>query len=172
MQDIENLERQIIGNCRIGLHRELAEKNESWDSIYKSRKGALMRARISSIKDIDVPSAYFFKLERKTVQQKQMTFLRCTNGTLMSDSAEMRRLAVQYYAELYGANDCDSDSAADLLQDLPQLSPGQRKKLDADITVEELTAAVKQLSAGRSPGVDGLPAEFYQHFGQIGRAHV
>ena len=25
-QDIENLEKQIIGNCRIGLHRELADK--------------------------------------------------------------------------------------------------------------------------------------------------
>ena len=164
-QDIENLEKQIIGNCRIGLHRELADKKRELGFYLQEQvKGALIRARISSIKDIDAPSAYFFNLERKTVKQKQMTFLRSTNGTLTSDPAEMRRLAVQYYTELYGAMDCDSDSTADLLQDLPQLSPGQRKKLDADITVEELTVAVKQLSAGRSPGVDGLPAEFYQHF--------
>ncbi|KAI4899223.1 hypothetical protein NFI96_000470 [Prochilodus magdalenae] len=97
-------------------------------------------------------------------QQKQMFFLRHGDGTLTSDPAEMRSLAVRYYAELYGAEECDGDSAADLLQGLPQLSPGQREELDSDIAFEELTAAVKQLSTGRSPGVDGLPAEFYQRF--------
>ncbi|KAI4900412.1 hypothetical protein NFI96_009713, partial [Prochilodus magdalenae] len=164
-RDIEDLEKRIDGNSGEGLQGVLAVKRQELGSYLQEQvKGALIRARISSIKDVDAPSSYFFNLERKAAQQKQMFFLRHGDGTLTSDPAEMRSLAVRYYAELYGAEECDGDSAADLLQGLPQLSPGQREELDSDIAFEELTAAVKQLSTGRSPGVDGLPAEFYQRF--------
>ena len=164
-RDIEDLEKRIDGNSGEGLQGVLAVKRQELGSYLQEQvKGALIRARISSIKDVDAPSSYFFNLERKAAQQKQMFFLRRGDGTLTSDPAEMRSLAVRYYAELYGAEECDGDSAADLLQGLPQLSPGQREELDSDIAFEELTAAVKQLSTGRSPGVDGLPAEFYQRF--------
>ena len=32
------------------------------------------------------------------------------------------------------------------------------------LTLQELTAAVQQMSVGKSPGLDGLPAEFYRNF--------
>jgi hypothetical protein len=35
---------------------------------------------------------------------------------------------------------------------------------DAPISVEELEQAIKELSSGKAPGVDGLPAEFFRHF--------
>lgn len=52
----------------------------------------------------------------------------------------------------------------DLLCDLPQLRDEQRESLDEQITLQELTDAMRQLSPGRSPGVDGIPVEFYQAF--------
>jgi len=36
--------------------------------------------------------------------------------------------------------------------------------LEAQLTFNELTSAVMDLSSGRAPGIDGLPAEFYKHF--------
>ncbi len=49
------------------------------------------------------------------------------------------------------------------------LSYLQKKKqlLEAQFTFNELTSAVMDLSSGRVPGIDGLPAEFYKRFWTI-----
>ncbi len=44
------------------------------------------------------------------------------------------------------------------------LDEGNTKNLDSDLTFEEVTNAVNQLSSGRVPGIDGIPAEFYKTF--------
>lgn len=43
---------------------------------------------------------------------------------------------------------------------LPQLLPEKIGTLDCDISFQELTDAVKQISLGCSPGIEGLSAEF------------
>ncbi len=50
------------------------------------------------------------------------------------------------------------------------LDEGNAKNLDSDLTFEEVTNVVNQLSSGRAPGIDGIPAEFYKTFwGIIGK---
>jgi hypothetical protein len=44
------------------------------------------------------------------------------------------------------------------------LNEAQKMMCDAPISVEELEQAIKELSSGKAPGVDGLPAEFFRHF--------
>ncbi len=61
--------------------------------------------------------------------------------------------------------DCDVGSMDQFLQDLPKLSSEDKNSLDVMISFDELSKAVKQLSTGKSPGIDGLPAEFYKAFG-------
>ena len=36
--------------------------------------------------------------------------------------------------------------------------------MEVELTLQELPAAVQQTSVGKSPGLDGLPAEFYRDF--------
>ncbi len=48
------------------------------------------------------------------------------------------------------------------LPGLPSLSASQRDMLEAPFTLEELSEAVKQAANGLSPGLDGLPYEFYK----------
>ena len=93
-------------------------------------------------------------------QGKQMVGLRLPDGNITAEPAEMRRHAVEFYTDLFGAEECDGEAVAELLQDLPQLSPGERDILSSDITLEELTTAVSQMAAGKSTGLDGLPADF------------
>lgn len=113
---------------------------------------------------MDSPTSYFFNLERKVAQQKCVLHLRKENGTLTSNPTEMRKMAMDFYADLYGNTDCDSENMAKLLQGLPKLQPGDKKKLDTMINLNELSEAVQQLSTGGAPGIDGLPAEFYKTF--------
>ncbi len=111
---------------------------------------------------MDAPSSYFFHLEKKSVQQKQMYHLRRPDGVITSDPVEIRKLALNFYTDLYGAETCDPNVVSDLLSDLPKLTNEQKNSLDKLITFQEITEAMKQLSNGRSPGIDDYQQSFYQ----------
>ncbi len=42
-----------------------------------------------------------------------------------------------------------------------------REILDSDITLQELTDAVKQISLRHSPGIDGITTDFYHYFWNV-----
>lgn len=167
-RDIASLEKDIlINNGTVNNERLNKKKEELGIFLQEKVKGALIRSRICSIKDMDAPSAYFFNLEKKSVLQKQLCHIRCPNGSITSDPLEIRKMTIDFYSKLYCAQSCDSESIVDLLCDLPQLRDEQRNSLDEQITLQELTDAMGQLSTGKSPGVDGIPVEFYQAFWKL-----
>lgn len=47
---------------------------------------------------------------------------------------------------------------------LPTLGEEGREHLEADITLEEIQVVIGSLQAGKTPGSDWLPAEFYSNF--------
>lgn len=59
---------------------------------------------------MDAPTNYFFNLERSVAQRKYMFYLKRSDGSLTSNPVEMRRMAVDFYAELYEHAECDVDS--------------------------------------------------------------
>ncbi|KAJ3608527.1 hypothetical protein NHX12_025574 [Muraenolepis orangiensis] len=132
------------------------------DYILEKAKGALIRARFTSMRDIDAPTTFFFNLERSVGQRKQMVCLRLPDGQVTSEPAEMRRHAVSFYTDLFKAEGVTGSS---MTFRSPQLSPAESDTLGSDITLEELTSAVTQMASGKAPGIDGLPADFFKHFG-------
>ena len=48
--------------------------------------------------------------------------------------------------------------------DLPHVSEDSKAKLNSDFTRAEILTSLKSLNLNRSPGYDGLPAEFYVVF--------
>lgn len=158
--DIKELESVAPGNTD-----QLRKKQKQLSVFLREKaKGALVRARFTTVRDMDAPTSFFFNLERSVGQRKQMVCLRRPDGTLTSDPAEMKRLAVSFYSDLFEAGECDGAAAEELLQGLPHLGPAEQDVLGADITLEELTSAVTQMASGKSPGLDGLPADFFKCF--------
>jgi len=130
-------------------------------------KGALVRARFTTVRDMDAPTSFSFNLEKSVSRKKQMVCLRLPDGKTTTNQAEMRRHAVDFYSTLFIAEDVHRGCQDELLRGLPQLSPEDRIYMDAHISLEELTTAVGQLASGRTPGLDGLPADFYKHFWRV-----
>lgn len=88
--DIESLEKQIVNNNEAvqcgGLNKKRQELNFL---LHEQAKGALIRTRYCSIKDMDAPSTFFFNLERKHVYQKMMCHLHRADGSVTSDPTEL-----------------------------------------------------------------------------------
>ncbi len=113
---------------------------------------------------MDAPTSFFFNLKRSVSQVKQMVRVHLPDGTVPTDTIFMRQHAEEFYSVLLRMEDCRSDCVDKLLQGLPQLGYIGRAVLDANISLEELTAAVGQMATGRAPGLVGLPEDFHQHF--------
>uniref|UniRef100_A0A8D3BRM1 Reverse transcriptase domain-containing protein n=1 Tax=Scophthalmus maximus TaxID=52904 RepID=A0A8D3BRM1_SCOMX len=92
-----------------------------------------------------------------------MTCLQLPGGRVTTSPGEMRSHAVGFYANLFGAEECSKECREELLDGLPQLNQGEKAAL-ADLTMEELTTAVHQMSSGKAPGIDGLSSDFFKQF--------
>lgn len=119
---------------------------------------------------MDAPTTYFFNLEKDSKKQSITHCLTFPDGSKTSDPKKMRKIAVDFYSELFRAENCDSQSTSELTEQLPTLNEKQRERLDSVFSFQELTEAVQQVKPGRAPGIDGLPGEFYKvMWGIIGK---
>jgi len=167
---IKQIENGLLNGGDAESNDTLKIKRVELSSLLQEKvKGALVRSRYIQLKDMDASSTFFFNLEKTDVKNQRMTCLRCPDGHVTTDGGEMRRCAALFYTELYGKEQCDEECVQELLEGLPKLSGFEQTELDKELSLEELTIAVNQLTSGRSPGIDGLSIDFFKHFwGTIG----
>ena len=74
----------------------------------------------------------------------------------------------QFYKELYTSTGANSDDQRfDTFVNnpvLPEISADQKQSCEGLLTKDECFASLKQMAKGKSPGSDGLSAEFYLAF--------
>ena len=74
-----------------------------------------------------------------------------------------------FYEALYAKREQDIEGDVDI-EDFffnnmsPSLDENEQKELEGEITEQELLKCFKTLKNGKSPGLDGYPAEFYNFF--------
>ena len=79
---------------------------------------------------------------------------------------------VDYYKKLYSDNLCpeklreyeDLKKLFIINDDIATLSEHDRNSIERIITIDECENALKELSLNKSPGCDGIPADFYKYF--------
>ena len=96
-------------------------KQEVKALLQEQVNGALIRASISPINDMDAPYIRF-NLERKAVQQKHECYPCRDGGTMTYDPGEMR--VMDLYANLYGTPDWHHACLIQLLKGLPRAGAG------------------------------------------------
>lgn len=75
---------------------------------------------------------------------------------LIIKPVEMCRIAVDFYSQLYVADDTEDESQNELSHNLPCLTFEHKESFDSGLTFEEISDAVMGFSSGRTPGLDGL----------------
>ena len=112
--------------------------------------------------------AFYSNLEKKYAKKKEITHLMDSQGEMKTDVDGMKTVATNFYSELFDVKPSDNDVAQRLLQNVTKkVTANQRLDLDRLITKEELLQAIMKLHRNKSPGPDGIPAEFYQVFWHI-----
>ena len=136
-------------------------------SLHKT-EGAMIRSKARWCKQGGRSIRYFFNLEKRNHSNKYITKLKVENGTLTS-SDEILNEEHRHYKRLYTSSRTNpNDPRFDVFFDsstLPKLPPHQADSCDGLLTKQECYASLKTFSQGKSPGTDGLTAEFCLSFG-------
>lgn len=149
---------------RGSLEREIREIEEC-----KARK-TIFRAKSNWTLYGEKPSKYFLNLQKRRQKNNSISVIFSEDsGVLLSSPKEILQEGKNFYQKLYQSRGDSNDALREMEDliptlDLPQLTEGERLKLDADLDPEELKRALAHLNTGKCPGSDGLPPKFYSRF--------
>ena len=96
-------------------------------------------------------------------KKKRSAPLKDLDGNLLTDKSDQLRRWTEHYSGLYGS-DSQVDMAA--IEEIPDVE--QLLELDAVPTMDDLEAAITNLSNNKATGSDGLPAEVLKLFAKVG----
>ena len=136
----------------------------------RKTEGGMIRSKARWCEQGERYTRYFFNLERRNHLNKYITELKTENLTL-SNPTEILNEEYRYYKNLYTSN-LTNPNDYDFVEffysaTLPKLTPQEADTCDSLLTKEECLASLKQFSKGKSPGTDGLTAEFYLAFWEL-----
>ena len=107
------------------------------------------------------------RLESRNKVKKNVNKLQKFDGTITIESKEILKMEATFYIELYSSKWCrgrDHIQAYLNGTNTPMLTDEEQKDCEGTISLEECHKALKTFQNNKSPGNDGLPAEFYKTF--------
>ena len=161
------------GNKGEEVDREALEEVKDKLGVYFRERARvfLYRCRKEKFELGERCSKYFFK-QIKTAQARAcIPQLRGKGGGLVTDPQEMAEVASLFFGEVFGEGVVGMDGLGRFLGSLQGRVPGGvMEGMESPVTKEEVEEAMMGLPAGKVPGIDGLPKEFFLTFwGILGR---
>ena len=114
-------------------------------------------------------SKYFLNLEKQNYDNKHMKSVINSKGILIDKPDQILDKQASFFEKLYATNKCKEESQILITEfldkiDIPKLNEEQNELLDCELSVMELTMALKEMSNDKSPWLDGFTTNFYKFF--------
>ena len=148
------------------LLNELDSLETQLDKIFdQETAGLIVRSRIKWAEHGEKNSRYFCNLEKRSNDKKNIFILKNNLGSTISNQMDIIRELQSFYQSLYSSSSTP-DNTNNITQfldklDMPHMSDDSKIQLNRPITKAEILKSLKSLNLNRTPGYDGLPAEFY-----------
>ena len=152
------------------LHTELRIKKQQLEEIigYKTQ-GAIIRSKVKWYNEGERNTKYFHSLEKRYYNSKTIRNLVTDDGTRISTDVEILQEAKKFYESLYTSitdkelsNEYDDIFFPENIE--AKLTDDQKLSCEGELSAAECFECLKTMEMGKSPGTDGLPAEFYKVF--------
>ena len=127
-------------------------------------EGARIRAKKEQIEHDEKCNTYFLQSGVRNYNIKNITKLQMPNNTSATSQHDIRRAQTTFYRNLYNSITHSDEFMSPFLENLPRLDENQISVFNKPLTIGEMTASVKLLKRGKTPGSDGLTTDFYQFF--------
>ena len=129
-------------------------------------RGNIVRSRINWYENGEKNSKYFLNLETTRSSKTAVRRLFDSKGKITVNPQAIMNELKSYYQNLYSSRDHDSneDPCSDVLDNnsIPTLS--EQSMLMRKLSLTECHKALQKFPNNKTPGNDGLTAEFYKCF--------
>ena len=132
----------------------------------ETQKGVQIRSREKMILNEEKPTKFFYLKEQQQQQKKTIQGLR-TKGTneTVTETKDILQEIHNFFTEVYTQKQTDKELQKDFLQHVnTKLKEQDKYTLDLPITQDEIQTTIRTTDTNKSPGIDGLPIEFYDTF--------
>lgn len=168
-------EKEITENLEVELMKadkgaknidKIIELEESLKKIEESKcKGAMIRSRAKYMAEGERCTRFFFDLEKSRQRAEEIRSIKDDKGNTLTNKEGILKRVFIFYSNLFNKEQTDVRSRTYLLNHIKKrVSEEDRDMCNNDITNEEIEGALSGMKNGRSPGLDGLPCEFYKAF--------
>ena len=170
LDDLQEAEEEMMNfGSDLELSQRIAEIKRKIKEIENERlEGILLRSKTKWIKNDERPNSVFLKLEKSKAQQATIASLTKPSGQCIHTLDSILDHVKEYYGKLWNKeNDGNLDDDNDLDTWVTKL-PTDVLKLNSDLDLpfdaDELDSLLSKTITKKSPGLDGLPYEFYTIF--------
>ena len=156
-------------------------KNELKRYHRENAMGVIIRSKFNENAEMERASLFHVGREMRNGEKNSLNKM-VINGKVEDDRAKIEEEVMRFFFPLFngmhgkGGVDTgntfqqDDSNLREFLDPLTKLTDEQRDKLEEPINFDELVEIMKGLPKSKSPGLDGLPYEFYvKAFSIIGR---
>ena len=154
------------------LEEQLSEKKGELERIFETRtKGAILRSKTRWHNEGEKNTKYFLNLEKRYYNQGIISQIKVKENNFVTSDKEILTECVSFYKNLYSSkivphNILDTSTFFRQENDTV-LRDDEREACEGLLTEKECLEALKYMESEKTPGTDGLPAEFYKVFGKI-----
>ena len=169
-------ESKVLRSLRKRLQNAINGGKTSLIHLLSRRLSDLQTARAQShftllkerwVEEGEKCTSYFLSQHSTKVAQTTVKSIRTPTG-ITSNTPEILSEFVAFYQELYTDAPIDPPSCEQILSHLQlRLTEAEKDRCNRPFTLAHLFTSLKTAENGKSPGSDGLPAEFYKKFWDI-----
>ena len=126
--------------------------------------GAQIRARAKWIEKGEKSTSYFLRLEKHHQSSNVIKGLKNRNNEIIYGSEKSLTVMRDFYKNLYSSQDVSHDKINryfSKIESVLTLSKEQQTGCEGQISMQDCEEALKKMKKNKSPGLDGLPIEFY-----------
>jgi hypothetical protein len=116
----------------------------------------------------EAPNATITRIIAKNNASTHIAILTDNDGTTHTDQISISNAIYNSYKNLFSTRDTSSSAFADLAQyTSTSISAEQAAASEKAVNVQDVLTAIQRLKKSKSPGPDGLTAEFYISFANV-----
>ena len=170
---ISRLEKEIDKETSEPGNVDLVEKfndlKSEFEKIIELRtKGAILRSKIRWYNEGEKNTKHFLNLEKRHCKEGTISQLEQNANNFVTSDQEILAECQSFYMNLYAANVHAHPliDPSDFFRHKNDtiLNEEEQKTSEGSLTAKECLAALKTMETGKTPGSDGLSAEFYKVF--------
>ena len=138
-----------------------AEYEEFYDYV---TQGAIIRSRATWYEKGEKNNKYFLNLEKSNKKRSSVRKIFLDDGKLTTNPKTILSELEFFYSNLYKDHSCHTSESTFFDIEVPSLSQELRSACEGRITYNECFSALQSFQKNKTPGNDGLTAEFYLAF--------